>query len=388
MSHSARPIIVGPLPPPVHGSSVMTSCLLNALNVHFDCDAINSATSGELARIGHAGLKNVLGSVRVICKVGRLLVKRRPIVYLAPSQMGPAVVRDLIIWLLAAARADGVLIHIHGCGFHRLGIDNPYIRRILVRALSRRSHFILLGERYSEQFLSGIPTPKSISYLPNTITPLATQALSKPRMRRREDSVVRLLYLGSISRYKLFDGLRGILTSRMIVKKLLALGTRLDIVIAGQFHGHTDAEEFDQIRSLTSEQMRIEYRGPVFDSEEKARLFASADCFLLPSTHPTEGLPVTLIEALCAGLPIIASDIGLCSDAVTEQNGWLVGPGDIAMLEATVVELLHEWGQRQLGLRRIASRALFNERFSHATFETKLLEILQGQLGIRALTAK
>jgi glycosyltransferase involved in cell wall biosynthesis len=62
---------------------------------------------------------------------------------------------------------------------------------------------------------------------------------------------------------------------------------------------------------------------------------------LLLMTSKFEGMPITLIEALYAGLPIISTNVGGCSEAVHHGvNGYLVEPGNVKGLADAVQHLL------------------------------------------------
>ena len=62
-----------------------------------------------------------------------------------------------------------------------------------------------------------------------------------------------------------------------------------------------------------------------------ARVLAGADVAVVPSLK--EGLGVAALEAMAAALPVIASRIGGLAEVVWEgETGWLVPPGDPAML--------------------------------------------------------
>jgi glycosyltransferase involved in cell wall biosynthesis len=66
--------------------------------------------------------------------------------------------------------------------------------------------------------------------------------------------------------------------------------------------------------------------------------FENADFFLLPSRH--EGMPMALLEAMAAGLPAVASNVGGVGDVIEhEKNGLLFESGDIDALIKHVVAL-------------------------------------------------
>lgn len=67
-------------------------------------------------------------------------------------------------------------------------------------------------------------------------------------------------------------------------------------------------------------------------------LLDAADVFLLPSD--TEGLPLSILEAMVHGLPIVASRVGGIPEIVNhEREGLLVPPGDAAALAAAIERL-------------------------------------------------
>ena len=92
-----------------------------------------------------------------------------------------------------------------------------------------------------------------------------------------------------------------------------------------------------------------------------ADLLGAADLFVLSSVR--EGLPVTLLEAMHAGCPVVASDVGGVREAVVEgETGRLVPPGDPARLaEALEGLLVDRAGAARMGG---AARRRWAERFT------------------------
>ncbi|MEX2093162.1 MAG: glycosyltransferase [Pirellulales bacterium] len=71
------------------------------------------------------------------------------------------------------------------------------------------------------------------------------------------------------------------------------------------------------------------------------RLLSTSDVFVLTSHN--EANPVSILEAMSVGRPIVATEVGSIKEVVTEgETGFLVPPGDAAALTARVVELLSD----------------------------------------------
>jgi glycosyltransferase involved in cell wall biosynthesis len=93
-----------------------------------------------------------------------------------------------------------------------------------------------------------------------------------------------------------------------------------------------------------------------------ARLLQAADLFLLSSV--SEGIPLAAIEAMCAGLPVVSTQVGGTSEVVCDgQTGLLTPAGDDASLAAAILRL--HWNpdlRRRLGENgRLRARTFFSE---------------------------
>jgi glycosyltransferase involved in cell wall biosynthesis len=84
---------------------------------------------------------------------------------------------------------------------------------------------------------------------------------------------------------------------------------------------------------------RVIFTGQVSPKEVRQHLCAS-DFFVLNSTY--EGLPHIVLEAMEAGIPVIATDVGGTGEIVQhEVNGLLIPPRDDEALRSSIVRLLH-----------------------------------------------
>ncbi len=91
-----------------------------------------------------------------------------------------------------------------------------------------------------------------------------------------------------------------------------------------------------------------------------ADLLASADLFVLPSHF--EGLPLALLEAMAAGVPVVASAIGGTVEAIGEAHPHLVPPGDPQALADAIVDALADPAKTASAAE--AARARFDTSFT------------------------
>ncbi len=159
--------------------------------------------------------------------------------------------------------------------------------------------------------------------LPNPV--LLPDALPK-RLGR---SFVRLVYLGLFARPKgVFD-----LIDALTRLKPDCLG-RTRLVLAGNGDA-AQVRDLVERRGLTR---FVEVRDWLSPSE-RDRLLASADAFVLPSY--AEGLPMSLLESMAWGLPVISTAVGSIPEHVHDgMQGLLVQPGDVSELAGAIERIV------------------------------------------------
>ena len=108
------------------------------------------------------------------------------------------------------------------------------------------------------------------------------------------------------------------------------------------------------------------------------RLLSAADVFLLTSI--SEGIPVTLIEAMSACLPVVSTDVGGVSEVVTHgKTGWLAPAADDALLAFHMLDIFKN-PDSAVALGRTGearARQLFSEQQMHAAYAEMFTNMLQ-----------
>jgi len=151
-----------------------------------------------------------------------------------------------------------------------------------------------------------------------------------------------------------------------LIRALAELGRPGEAVIAGDGPDRPAVES--EVRRLGMESV-VRLAG---ERNDVAELLAAADLFVLSSR--SEGLPLSILEAMAAGLPVVASSVGGVPELVVDgETGLLVPPDDPHALAAAIERLLDDSAlRRRLGA---AGRTRVWEHFDLASARRAHLDL-------------
>jgi glycosyltransferase involved in cell wall biosynthesis len=273
------------------------------------------ATHGDRGARGNAKL--LLGALRWFAG---LVVRERAVAVHLHTAPDRGLWRDALFIALAFAARWPVILQLHGNGLQRLHDEGPGALRALIRFALEKAACVVVACESQRTWLRGVTPRAQVAVVPNPVAPVA----ALPEAQRA--SVV--LFLGRLEPAKgVFDLLEALSALRPAVPDIRLLcageGDR------GAVRRH--AERLGMADAVT-------FTGWVGPSGKRA-LFENAAVFALPSYD--EAMPMSLLEAMAAGMPAIATPVGGVPEVMADGvSGFFVAPGDTATLQRLLRKLL------------------------------------------------
>lgn len=197
----------------------------------------------------------------------------------------------------------------------------------------------------------------------NAVTPVPPISESRRREIRKKligyPARPLLLSVGRLSSQK---GYRDLLAA---VPQVLEKHPRAAFVIAGGGGSRTDLSREIADLNLEESVSLLGYRNDVPD------LLAASDMFI--NCSHWEGLPVAVLEAMSAGLPIVATRVGDVPQVLDERAGVLVPPKQPTALAAAIVALLDD-PERMKAIREAAKQRVLCH-YSPDAWAQELLQV-------------
>ncbi len=266
----------------------------------------------------------------------------------------PSLYRKMLVaWpLFAFARCPSVL-HMHGAAFLAEYARQPAFGRWLARRFIARFDLVIaLSDQWRADLVARFTIARIIA-LPNAVPVPAEpppRDLAAPRA---------FLFLGLIGARK------GVIDLVQAAHGLAAQDASFTLAIGG----NGDSTRLCAVIKAYDLAQRVTYLGWI-DSAARDRIIRTSHVLVLPSY--AEGAPMAIIEAMAAGMPIIATRVGAIPELVEHgHNGLLIEPGDVDALTAAMATLARDPDLcAQMGAR---SHAIAHERLSLPAHKTALI---------------
>jgi glycosyltransferase involved in cell wall biosynthesis len=337
-------------------TSVVSQMLGMDFNGHYHLEPLPFTLSSNATESWwHRGVRHVQQLQRLRAAIRRTTA---PIVHLHTCSAF-SFYRSTADMLAAQQLGCRTILHIHGAKFDAFYQGEPAWRRRLIRwSLSRADRVIALSSGWREKLRRMAPAARLV---------VVENAVDAPPVRpaRLDDGLCRFLLLARMDRWKGIDDL--LIACALLHRDRVAFR----LTLAGPPGTAGDATVLDEKIRRHKLETHVRYVGSV-KGERKRELLEAADAYVQPSHH--EGLPISLLEALAYGLPVVATRVGAIPEVIENQRHGLLLPPRHPELLAQAMHDLALGGGRRRGMSK-AVRSLAASRFSIARFRDDLAEL-------------
>jgi len=355
-------LVVGWSAPPYNGMSTATEIVLNGLLGEFQVVFLDIADKRDLSNVGKFEIGNILLALRSGIQFAYLLLKKKPrIVYVPIAQSWLPFLRDCLFLIPARLANCKVIIHLHGGHFGEFWAGSGRTMRAVIRfSLGKAARVIVLGECLRNLFDGVVPRNRVVA-IPNGIPDFGNVRVSE------RQNAPTLLYLGALMRNK---GVLELLSALPVVRETIH---EVQLVLTGEWCSKGDYAAAMEIIIRNGIESCVRFTGTM-GAPEKYELYRAADIFVMPSFN--EGHPYAILEAMCAGLPVVGTDVGCIPETVIDgETGYIVSKYDAATLARRITTLLQDDELRvKMGA---AARRRFEDFYTDCRFSEKLRAVFR-----------
>lgn len=307
-------LVIGPLPPPLAGTSVSFKLFCDYLDKHADTvgvKVLNTAPK-KLGTRPLFDLGNLATASRVLWGCLMQIRQSERVVLFGSNQL----LLSLMPICLLIARLFGKKFYVRSFGgsldsyYQNL---SPLARRFFTRVLNNVDGLIV--QTASLKAFFGEFMGSRVHLVPGYREP--SSFVARHKEIDRVPQVIKLVYVGHIQKPKgIFE----------LLQSIKLLNASQPLKVSCDFYGPVydeDSANFTREVALTK---GARYGG-VLDPEQVIQTIADYDVFVFPTYYKGEGHPGVLIEAMMAGLPIISTRFKSIPDLIQAgYNGLLVTP--------------------------------------------------------------
>ena len=358
--------LYGQMPPPQHGSNIMTLTLFKALTkLGYYVKVSNKGFSKKIHEVNKISPVKFFRFFSVLWRFSFDLVRFRPdlvVFFVSATKIG-LLVEGLFVTFTNILRIPYVL-YIHNNG-HKAIYGQGRLGRWIVRSVfDRAKACLVLGKVFEKDICSFYK--KKVYILPNGLL------TTFPEKEKKSDPYINVLYLANLYESK------GIFTLIRAIPRVLVKNKNVKFLIAGPWQDEkvrTNIIDYVERNKISA---NVEFLGAIF-GQQKEELFLKSDIFVFPSHYPLETFGLVNLEAMQAGIPVITTNIGAIPEIVLDgQTGFIIPPQNSTILAEKINVLVkNPHLRRTMGCE---GKKIFNAKYSFDAYSSNVQEILNDLL--------
>jgi glycosyltransferase involved in cell wall biosynthesis len=338
-------LFVVALPPPIHGSALVSDYVINLIEPKYDIHKINIGSRDVLSTYNSGVVKKIISGLHKLLRVLIDLSGGYDKVYFTPAINGLAFWRDIILILLIKLKNSKASVIFH---MHNKGLENSYIKRILFNYITKNDVIIVLTKKLSVPYKSDVNIVKNF--------PIGAP---KTSIRIKE----KISRIGFLSNYIVEKGIKSFVDIAFEFRN-----TNLKFEAAGKDADCTRNELLSIVDSKGH--LNLQVHGPKYD-EDKWRFLDSLEVLLFPTTYSNECSPLVLMEAMSRGVLVVSFNEGGIEDMLPHDTICLV-PGIKEMIEVLYMLI----NKPSLFVEELERQQLFfHSNFTEKNFKNEILTL-------------
>jgi glycosyltransferase involved in cell wall biosynthesis len=300
-------------------SAYMRALSCSALAESFEFKLLE--TSPNITDVGVC--KKIICFLRAIIRFAVEISTNRPVIVHAHMSMRGSFWRKALLFSMARLAHVKFILHLHGSEFRSyVDSSSPATRKAISWVICGADTVVVLSESWLHYVSNKFP--RANCKVVRNFSPVEYTFSAVPAEEGRQSVVM----LGRVGRRK------GIYTLIDAVRVLRDSDVSLMVYVGGD-GDISEAVEYASASGVGGYFKFLGWIGP----EEKADLLRHASMLVLPSFD--EGLPLCLLEAMWAGVPIVSTNVGGIPDLITTNlHGVLVNPGKSSELASAMQKIL------------------------------------------------
>jgi len=355
------------LSPPINGVTVINDQIIKMKRLDEIFDHVNIVPlrySKKISDIESFHINKIIIFIRTFYNVfSKKSSGKGGIVLFSLSPKGCAFVRDFLLVLLLVFYKAKIIFHIHGFGFKKY--SSNFLFRFLYKKVFKSGVVILPSIELINDIEDFVNRERILilnNGIPNLYNNNQINISMKKKLLRKKPQI---LFFSTMMKSK------GPLILLKALSLIKAEKLNFEAVFAGEFYSDLTEDGF-RMEVKKNDLKDIKYVGPLYGNKKK-KIFLESDIFIFPTLNEAFGL--VAIEAMSAGIPVIASkEGGLNSIILHNETGFLFKKGDSIELAYYIKKLILNPNIREsFG---IAGRDRYKKLYSLDIFENNLLGIL------------
>jgi glycosyltransferase involved in cell wall biosynthesis len=313
---------------------------------------------------------HVLGSyVKKLFKLRKTLKNDNfDYLYFLPASSAKGHFRDVITVMFARSYVKQIIAHNRNGNFYQI-YDRKWHRMLTNYFVKSVNKFVFLSEnlkKTTHKFLTNDKTCVAFNPIDDAVLCSESAVIEKINQRKGREHLKVLFLSNMIPSKGYFD----LIKAAAVLKRDGFQNYQMDFI--GRWNNEADKQEVTDYLKANQIEGHVVLHGKITDRGRIREMLLEADMFILPTYYPVEAQPRSIIEAINAGTPIVATRHASIPEMLTDGvEGFLVEKKNPESIANAIKKFddIEQWKKMAF-----ASRDRFNKKFSKEAVREQLLK--------------